>query len=255
MEITSYRPGTPCWVDLSAPDPGTTSEFYAELFGWTVHDSGPDAGGYRVCTLAGRPIAGIGPSDERPPGPTFWTTYVATTSADSTAEAVRGAGGQVRAGPVDVFDAGRMALCADPTGADIALWQAREHLGSGTVNEPGTPCWHELATRDPERATEFYSAVFGWEAVARQIGGADYRVFRLGDREIGGMIRIGEDWPAEVPPHWLAYFAVADLDRSLDELARLGGAVLNGPHEIEPGRFAVVRDPAWAVFGVIQPAG
>lgn len=257
MEITSYTPGTPCWVDLSTADPDSTSDFYAELFSWTVHDSGPDAGGYRICQRGGKPVAGIGPQDEPRQGPTFWTTYVATTDADAAADAVRSAGGQVHMGPMDVFDAGRMAVCSDATGAEVALWQPNRHPGSAVVNEPGTPCWHELATREPDRAAEFYRAVFGWEAAPQVTDGNEYRLLRLGGHEIGGMIRIDENWPAEVPAHWLVYFAVPDTDQTIADVTRLGGTVVVGPVDIEPGRFAVVHDPAGGMFGVIHlnPAG
>ncbi|MEU6128725.1 VOC family protein [Saccharopolyspora sp. NPDC047091] len=251
MEITSYAPGTPCWVDLNTADPGTTAEFYAELFGWTVRDTGPASGGYLMLLLGGEPVAGIGPQFEPAPGPTFWTTYLSTDDVDASAAAFQRAGGQVHVAPMDVLDAGRIAVGSDPTGAAVALWQPRRTVGSARVDEPGAPCWHELATREPERATAFYRELFGWEVVPQQVAGADYRLLRLGGREIGGMIRIGADWPAEVPPHWQVYFAVPDADRALQRLTALGGTVRTGPVEIEPGRFAVVQDPAGGVFGII----
>lgn len=251
MEITSYAPGTPCWVDLHTADPGTTAEFYAELLGWTVQDTGPESGGYRIALRAGGAVAGIGPQYEPARGPTFWTTHLSTDDVDATAAAFQRAGGQVHVAPVDVFDAGRFAVGSDPTGAAVALWQPRRRIGSARVNEPGAPCWHELATRDPERAAEFYRELFGWEVVPQQVAGTDYRLLRLGGREIAGMVRIGDDWPAEVPPHWLAYFAVPDADVAVQQVTALGGTVLTGPLDIEPGRFAVVHDPAGGVFGII----
>jgi predicted enzyme related to lactoylglutathione lyase len=57
--------------------------------------------------------------------------------------------------------------------------------------------------------------------------------------------------PAEVPPMWGVYFAVADTDAALGRIKALGGNVLMEPIDAEPGRLAVVADPAGAVFNVI----
>ena len=57
--------------------------------------------------------------------------------------------------------------------------------------------------------------------------------------------------PAEVPPFWAVYFAVADTDAAVARVAELGGTVLMPPMDIEPGRFATVADPFGAVFNVI----
>ena len=61
--------------------------------------------------------------------------------------------------------------------------------------------------------------------------------------------------PAEVPPNWLVYFAVTDADAALARITELGGALMMGPMDIEPGRFAVVADPTGAVFAVIALKG
>jgi predicted enzyme related to lactoylglutathione lyase len=49
------------------------------------------------------------------------------------------------------------------------------------------------------------------------------------------------------------YFGVADADAAAGEVTRLGGTVQMPPMDIEPGRFAVVSDPAGAVFNVMAP--
>jgi predicted enzyme related to lactoylglutathione lyase len=56
-----------------------------------------------------------------------------------------------------------------------------------------------------------------------------------------------------VPPHWLAYFAVDDTDAMLKKVADLGGTVIAPPMDIPgTGRFAIVRDPHGATFGIIK---
>ena len=91
---TAWPPGTPCWVDLGVADIGKAKAFYTGLFGWDVQDGPPEAGGYRICTLRGRPVAGLGP--QMNPGPPVWATYVNTADADAVADRVTAHGGQVR---------------------------------------------------------------------------------------------------------------------------------------------------------------
>jgi uncharacterized protein len=63
------------------------------------------------------------------------------------------------------------------------------------------------------------------------------------------------DMPAEVPPFWGVYFAVADTDATVAKAQGLGASVLMGPADIEPGRFAVLSDDVGAVFNVLQLKG
>jgi len=57
--------------------------------------------------------------------------------------------------------------------------------------------------------------------------------------------------PAEAPNSWGVYFAVTDTDKAVARINELGGATVAPPMDIEPGRFAVVTDPAGAFFQVI----
>ena len=58
--------------------------------------------------------------------------------------------------------------------------------------------------------------------------------------------------PENVPPRWVVYFNVADLDKSLEVVNRLGGSVLMDPMDIEPGRFTTIMDPQGAVVVLMQ---
>jgi hypothetical protein len=250
MEIERYEHGVPSWIDLSTPDPVRAKAFYAGLFGWEIFDGPPEAGGYAMAYLRDRAVCGIGP--QMNPGPPAWSTYVNVDDADAVAAAVAANGGQVFVPPMDVLDVGRMAVFADPAGAVFGVWQARSHTGAGIVNEPGTLCWNELVTRDVAGAEAFYGAVFGWGHETSGNGPGAYTEWKLAGRSIGGMMRKPATMPAEVPPHWMVYFAVADADATVARITELGGTVFMGPMAIEPGRFAVASDPTGAVFSILE---
>jgi uncharacterized protein len=252
-ERTSYEPGVPSWADLSTPDVDASKRFYSGLFGWEAQDAGPaeETGGYAMFTLKGRNVAGLSPvqDDSQPP---MWSAYVATDDADAVAQRAAQAGGNVLFGPMDVMDAGRMAVLAHPAGGMIGVWQAGTHIGAELVNEPGTINWNELQTRDVEGAKAFYAAVFGWQPDDQDFGGMTYTVFNVGDTGIAGAMPTPSGVPDEVPAFWLTYFSVEDCDASVAKVQELGGSVLGPAHEMEGvGRFAIVADPHGATFGVI----
>ena len=247
MEMNGYRPGTPSWVDLGSPEPAESAAFYSGLFGWTIEEGPPEAFGYCMCLLRGRPVAGIGGAME--PGRPFWTTYINTPDADTTAKSVSANGGEVLLDPVDVLTRGRLAILTDPSGVRFSLWEPGSLIGSGVVNEPGTPTWHELVTRDPDAALRFYPAVFGWGTQSH--GTPPCTMWTIDGEPVAGMHTMDEDWPEDVPPHWNVYFAVADVDATVARAVDLGGSVVAPADDLEVGRFAGLADPHGAVFSVI----
>lgn len=60
---------------------------------------------------------------------------------------------------------------------------------------------------------------------------------------------------ADLPPQWLIYIVVADLNTSLLECEARGGVVVAGPKSMGGrARYAVIRDPAGAVAALYEPA-
>jgi predicted enzyme related to lactoylglutathione lyase len=253
-EITSYAAGSPSWVDLMTSDPEAARAFYRELFGWELEVGPAETGHYTIARLRGHSVAGLGGEPARDGMPTAWTTYLASDDVDATVGRITEAGGQLLMEPLDVMDQGRMAIAADPTGAVFGLWQAGEHAGATLVNEPGTVSWNQLETRDLDAARRFYTAVFGyrWEDVDTGQGGPPYATFAVQDRPVGGALQMDDNWPAEIPAHWMAYFAVADTDQAVATVQRLGGSVQMPGMDSPYGRFAVVSDPQGGVFTVIR---
>jgi predicted enzyme related to lactoylglutathione lyase len=258
-ERDGYEHGAPCWVDHSSTDPDAAAEFYGGLLGWETEDMmPPDAPGhYIMCRLRGRDVAAFG-SQQAEGAPPIWNTYVWVDSADDAVEKARAAGGSAMGEPFDIFDAGRMAVLQDQAGAWLCVWQAGTQRGAGLVNEPGTWCWSELATRDPEGSERFYGEVFGWQAVAADLGGgAQYTLWhRAGEVApdtvpLAGMSVMGDEWPADVPPHWSIAFAVDDTDAKAARAEELGASIRMAPFDTPVGRTAVMADPLGAAFSVI----
>ena len=155
---------------------------------------------------------------------------------------------------MDVMDQGRMTVFVDPTGAHCATWQPGIHKGAELVNEPGSFCWNELYTRDLPRDLDFYRSVFNYTVEETEMGsGGKYNLLKVGGRPVAGAMNMDTvGLPAEIPPHWLVYFAVSDIQASMSKVTELGGSA-RGPMDTPMvDRSAIITDPVGAVFAIIQ---
>lgn len=247
----SYEPGTFSWADLSTSDADGAKSFYGGLFGWEFEDNEiPGGGVYTMCWVQDATVAAIVQQNEQPG---HWNSYVTVVSADETTAKAKQLGANVFEEPFDVMEAGRMAVFADPTGAILCVWEPREHIGAGRVNDTGCMGWNELQTRDPETAAAFYSALFGWKTEPiEQDGETVYVTIKNQAGWMNGGFMPMTEGHGDPPPFWMPYFTVPSCDEAVARVKELGGEVLAGPIEPGAGRISVVSDPQGAVFAVFE---
>jgi predicted enzyme related to lactoylglutathione lyase len=240
--------GSFCWVELGTSDLKAAKAFYQPLFGWSVNDvpMGPDSV-YSLFQIGGRDVgAAYERSGEQKAIPPSWLLYVAVANVDASAEEVRKLQGTVLAPPFDVMEVGRMAPVQDPTGAHLALWQAK--AAPNPASGAGTLCWADLNTPDPGRARAFYEGLFSWRLTTGEKKSDDYLHIQNGEDFIGG-VPIEHD--PKAPAHWMPYFLTADCAASVSQGKALGAEVYFGPTLIdEVGHMAVLADPQGAVFAL-----
>lgn len=254
--IDKHSAGSFCWIELATTDQKAAKDFYSSLFGWSPQDSpiGPNEF-YTLFKLEGRDAAAgyTLRADQKAQGvPPHWMPYIAVESADKAADTAKQLGGTVVMAPFDVMDLGRMAVIHDPTGAHFCLWQAKRNTGIGVSGVAGTLCWADLSTPDAKRASAFYSGLFGWHIMADEKDKSGYLHIKNGDHFIGGVPPAAHRQPG-VPPHWLAYFWVDDVDASAAKAKQKGAKFCLEPTTIENvGRMAVIADPQGAVFAIFN---
>lgn len=118
----------------------------------------------------------------------------------------------------------------------------------------GALAWMDLSTENAGAVGEFYSEVIGWNKQGVDMG--DYEDFAMSSPEdesvVTGVCHAkGEN--EGMPPQWLPYFTVSSLASSLAKATEMGGVVLVAPRIMEgSGTFAVLRDPAGAVFALFE---
>jgi hypothetical protein len=79
-----------------------------------------------------------------------------------------------------------------------------------------------------------------------------YLIYGQGEKQYGGMMTLTSDMP--MPPCWVYYANVTDLDKAVDKVKNKGGKVTFGPMEVPGGtRVAMFIDPQGAAFALHEP--
>jgi predicted enzyme related to lactoylglutathione lyase len=120
----------------------------------------------------------------------------------------------------------------------------------------GSIMWTDLTVENAERIRDFYSAVVGWTASGVDMGG--YDDFNMNDPETGTPVAgvcHARGGNADLPPVWLIYVNVEDIEKSVAKCVELGGQVISGPKGMGgQGRYCIIRDPAGAALTLFEPA-
>jgi predicted enzyme related to lactoylglutathione lyase len=237
------------WHDLLSTDPEASAAFYAELFGWEVTEMPMIGVTYRLLSVGDRDIGGIVPFDPTLGGRSYWLAYVTADDVDGTARKAAELGATIRVQPTDMQGVGRFAVVLDPQGAVIQPICCLDPPPPDGELEPGDVCWNELLTPDPAAAATFYSALFGWAALAADVAGRPYRLWKRGGKRAAGARLL----PPELSgPTWVFYVLVADVDASAARAAELGATLVNAPSDAAGlGRVALATDPSGALFAML----
>jgi predicted enzyme related to lactoylglutathione lyase len=258
---SGYEPGVPCWVTAVHPDTKAVVPFYEGVFGWETEDlmAADDPGSYVICKLRDREVAALVSNHPAAPAPptAVWGTNVWVDSADETAAKAAEAGGSVIGEPFDSPGGGRVAVLADPAGAVFCAWQPRGRNGAQLVNESGAWSMSQLVTPDPDAATPFYGAVFGWTTESFAMGDTEITMWRVpgyvgGEPEQPVSREVIATMVEGQPASWQADFWIDDANAAAATAAELGGTVIEGPFEVAGFRRVVLADPQGASFSLSQ---
>ncbi len=119
-----------------------------------------------------------------------------------------------------------------------SLDKLERHLGAGATTRQrpmavGEFCWNALLTSDKPAATKFYSCVFGWQTAEFPGSSAKYTIWKQHGKGVGGLMKR----PMEnMPPHWLGYVTVANVDATAKKVGEAGGKVHDAARRCADGR-------------------
>jgi predicted enzyme related to lactoylglutathione lyase len=105
---------------------------------------------------------------------------------------------------------------------------------------PSPIVFFDIAGPDAAGLKDFYAGVFGWSIDS---------AFAIDGAATGGLRGTLRQDPAEK----ILYLAVTDIDATLQEITKAGGAV-DVPRMVVPGvvTFALFRDPAGNRMGLVE---
>ncbi|MFG2997585.1 VOC family protein [Streptomyces sp. NPDC048340] len=258
--MAEFKEGAPCWLDAMFSDLEGAKAFYGDVLGWTFGEASTEYGNYTQAYSDGKAVAAVVPPMPGGEAPSQWCLYFASPDAAATAEKVKAAGGELLMEPMQVGSFGTMLIAKEPSGAVFGVWQPGDHKGFEKMGEPGSYAWAEVFTREPDKADGFLSKVFPYGAQQMEAGDdhgtadMDFKVFSVGakDNPVLGRMKMGDEFPPELPSYVQVYFAVPNCDEAVAKTKALGGKLHFGPMDSPFGRFAAVADPQGAVFAVID---
>ena len=251
--MATIQTGRFVWFDLVTQDPRKAQGFYGELFGWKTKDAPmPGGGSYTMLVANGKELGGYMPTPKGAPPHAHWLAHLQVKDVKATCDQITRLGGKIRKQPEQMGEYGTMAIVADPYDATFALWQPGKPEGTGDYLEtPGTWCWNELTTPEPEKSVEFYTKIGGFTHTKMQTGPMTYHVLESDGKRRAG---ITKPMMPNVPTQWTPYVHVSSADQTTDKAKKLGATVHVGPMDIpNVGRFSVFTETTGGTLGILQP--
>ena len=118
---------------------------------------------------------------------------------------------------------------------------------------PGKFIWFDLATPNLSSQQGFYQDVFGWSYHTPAPSADDYVLVLNQGNAIAGMFNAQPASGEEDGATWISLMSVDNVDAAAKLAESNGGRTELAPVDVPArGRFALLRDPADALFGVIR---
>ena len=248
------------WREFVVGDVAEATAFFRRVMGWTIETmAGSDD--YQVArldehTLGGFTLAsgfadsGVGPG---------MIHYMSTDDLDAAAARAVAAGGVRLTDRTETPGVGAFSLFRDPGGAPHYLIQPEDMtvLGPDPTMAFNRWFWTEGLMGDLDACMAYYNSVCNWTFTRNPVLSHPY--YEISRETImaafGGLMAAADAVEADVPPHWITYIGVENIDAMLEETVKAGGTVSVGPWEIAGlGHTAIICEPTGAYAQLFQVA-
>lgn len=115
------------------------------------------------------------------------------------------------------------------------------------MKKTGRVTWVDLTVEDADKVSGFYNKVVGWDIKGLDMGGYEDYCMNTSDGETIAGICHARGVNAHIPPQWLMYVSVDDLEASLKEVMANGGKIIGDKRsDGKGGYYCLIQDPAGA---------
>src|ERR1700691_3497222 len=242
--------GIPCWADVTvstAEQREGLMNFYSSLYGWSWDVGEEQMGYYSIAQKDGAPVMGLGQGEG---GAGQMTPYFATDDINASAAKAAELGATVFMGPMEIPNAGIMALATDPTGAVHGLWQAGNFSGFGLAYEPDAPGWFDHASDDPAAAATYYQSLTGHSLIEPAPG---MQVLTAGEQWFASFSQ--NQIPERPGAQWNSIYVVEKLEAARNKIRELGGTIVLEEMPVPGSAISVFVEPVMHTAVTIMGAG
>lgn len=262
-ELFAGRAGAVLSADIAVPDHAREVRFYSRVLSTGARPLWRDED---LMNNLGLPIIGLGAqSPDYAHLPLQWMPHIQVADVAASAQRAVELGGSELLHGRDERGNSQWAVLRDPAGASFGIVPVVPPAPAPPIDAASSPAepasigyirWLDLTVPDATALRDFYRAVVGWsvQEVEMQEGAERYADFSLLDasgRPAAGVCH-ARGSNGDLPPVWLIYLPVGDLNESLRRVHQEGGKVLKATQSSD-GQYgyAVVQDPVGASFALL----
>src|SRR3954469_16964312 len=154
--MTNIPTGRFVWFEYSSKDLAKSQGFFGELFNWAVQRVPMEKGEYAMIASGDATIGGYGQPMAGAPD-AWWLSHLQVADAAASQKQVEQLGGKILV-PAFSIGVGTMATAAAPLGGVFKRWHPTGREPGGDYRgTPGSFCWNELYSENPEASSKFYA--------------------------------------------------------------------------------------------------
>ena len=233
-------------ADIAVPEHEREVRFYSRVLGTGESPLWRED----LMNNLGLPIIGLGPrSEDYAQLPLQWMPHIEVADVAASVEQALALGGSELMHGKGEDGASQWAVLLDPNEAAFGIIPVVSEEEAPKVDgAAGRVAWLDLTVPDASATRDFYRQVVGWsvEDVAMEDAGERYADFNMlgGDGQPAAGVCHARGVNLDIPPVWMLYLPVGDLDESLRRVEEEGGKVvkaMRGPDG--ECASAVIQDP------------
>lgn len=121
-------------------------------------------------------------------------------------------------------------------------------------NKIGHMAWLDLSVNNADEVKSFYQDVVGWQSSEVSMGDYnDYAMLTNEGEAVAGICH-AKGCNIDIPPAWLPYFLVDNIEQAAQAVQDKGGSMVTEIKSMGDDKYAVIKDPAGAVCAIYQKA-